>query len=376
MAVAILKAVPRALRHIVRAALAALALCLLPLTGAAPAWALSYRNPLRDPRTGAPLSCPDPSVTYAPAPGTGYDLVCTSGMNRDAFPVYTSQDLVHWQRQGLVFPHGHQPWWAVPSTGRSKGGRFWAPELDRIGDRWVIYFAAEYNAAKLRLRIPGQGRVAPGRMVVGYGTAASLAGPWRTGILHYAGELNGVNAAANEREVVRPAIDPSVVEDPTTGQLYMFWADEPDQIWAGKLTPDGTSLEPPLRRVLRVSEPFECDPRDHHCTVEAPEPFYANGGFYLFYSGASTWDSSYAVGVASSPGPFGPFVKLGHAIIRQGGGFYSTGHTSEPVIGPDGNTYILYHARTKPGVQRPAATRYLMLGLLTWAGGWPAVSGP
>ena len=362
----------RALRQILRLALAAFALIVLVPTAAAEAWTLSYHDPLRNPATGRPLSCPDPSVSYAPAPSTGYDLVCTSGFNPNAFPIYTSQDLVHWRAAGYVFPHGHQPWWAVPSTGHPAGGRYWAPEINRIDGHWVVYFAAEYNAAKLDLQIPGHGRVTPGKMIIGYATAASLAGPWHTGVLHYAGQFNDVSS---EREDLVPSIDPSLLDDPLTGRLYLYWSDQPTQIWAGELSPDGTTLEPQIHRVLSASEPFECDPRDHnHCTIEAPEPFYTNGTVYLLYSGASTWDSSYAVGVASSTDPLGPFLKLGHPILRQGNGFYSTGHTSEPVLGPDGNVYILFHARLSPGVHRPSDTRYLMLGRLSLVDGWPTIS--
>jgi beta-xylosidase len=338
---------------------------------AASAGTLSYHDPLRNPKTGMPLSCPDPSVSTAPTTPVSYALVCTSGFHLDAFPIYVSDDLVHWRAAGSVFPHGRQPWWAVHSTGVHTGGRYWAPEINRIEGRWVIYFAAEYNAARLDLQIPGHGRLTNGQMMIGYATATSLAGPWHTGVLHYAGQFNGVSS---EREGLVPAIDPSMVEDPVTGQLYLYWSDQPTQIWAGELSPDGTTLMPQIRRVLRQSEPFECDPRDHHCTVEAPEPFYADGAFYLLYSGASTWDSSYAVGVASASGPFGPFVKLGHPILRQGHGFYSTGHTSEPVLGPDGNAYILYHARLSPGVHRSAATRYLMLARFGWANDWPTIT--
>jgi beta-xylosidase len=350
--------------------LAAAAILVLAPAAGAWAWTLSYHNPLRSPVTGRPLSCPDPSVTYAPS--GGYVLVCTSGFAPDAVPIYVSSDLVHWRADGFVFPHGRQPWWAVPSTGRPRGGRFWAPEINRLDGRWMIYFAAEDNAAKLALRIPGHGRVADGRMVIGYATASSLRGPWRTGVLHYAGQFNAVSS---EREDLVPAIDPSLLSNPATGQLYLYWSDQPTQIWAGELSPDGTTLEPQIYRVLRSSEPFECDPRDHHCTIEAPEPFFTNGKVYLLYSAASTWDSSYAVGVAASTSPFGPFVKLRQPILHQGDGFYSTGHNSEPVLGPDGNVYVLYHARLHPGVERPSATRYLMLGRVVWdADGWPAIA--
>jgi len=233
--------------------------------GRASAWTLAYHDPLLVPATGKPFSCPDPSVTYAVAPATGYVLVCTSAYERNAFPIYLSQDLIHWQPDGFVFPHGHQPRWAVHSGGGS-GGRYWAPEINRVGDRWVIYFAAEYNAKKIDLEVPGDGRLKPRTMVIGYATATSLQGPWRSGVLHYRGQFNNVSA---ERESLGPAIDPSAVEDPSTGTLYLFWADESAQIWAGELSPDGTTLDPQIHLVLRTGEPFDCDPRDHHCTPTA-----------------------------------------------------------------------------------------------------------
>ncbi|HEY2160418.1 MAG TPA: family 43 glycosylhydrolase [Solirubrobacteraceae bacterium] len=339
--------------------------------GVASAWALRYHNPLRDPATGKPLSCPDPFVADAQAPQTGYVLVCTSGLSKDALPIYRSPDLVHWRRAGFVFPRGHQPWWAIKSTGRGFGGRYWAPELYYIQGRWVIYYAAQYDAAKLSLQIPGGGPLANGALVVGDAWANSLSGPWHTAALHYRGQFNGLSADA---ETTGAAIDPSVVQDPATGLLYLFWSDQSFQIWAGLLSADGLTLGDQIQPVLHASEPFDCDPRDHHCTIEAPEPFEANGSFYVLYSGGSTWDSSYDVGVAESPTPLGPYVNLTRPILRQGGGFYSTGHTSHPIVGPDGKTYILYHARTRPGHQRASDQRYLMLGRFGWAKGWPAIT--
>src|ERR1700757_2417474 len=141
------------LRHIPRSLLATLAL--LALAPAAAAWAstLRYRDPLPDPGTSKPFSCPDPFVADQQPPATGYVLVCTSGLGRDALPIYTSEDLIHWRPDGFVFPRGRQPWWAIKSTGRGSGGRFWAPELYYLEGRWVIYYAAQYDVAKLNLQI-------------------------------------------------------------------------------------------------------------------------------------------------------------------------------------------------------------------------------
>jgi arabinan endo-1,5-alpha-L-arabinosidase len=368
--IAYLGSVSGSLRHILRLLAALAAFALLP-AGAAAAWTLRYHDPLRSPTSGRPFSCPDPSVTDSPQPGGGYILVCTSGYSKNAFPIYTSHDLVHWLPDGFVFPHGHQPWWAVPSAAHGPQGRYWAPELYRIEGRWVVYFAAVYNAAKIDLPVPGSGRLTPRTMVVGVAWANSLRGPWHSSVLHYRGQFNNVSA---EPESPGPAIDPSVVADPSTGQLYLFWSDQSTEIWAGALSADGTKLDGPISLVLRTSEPFECDPSDHHCTIEAPEPFVNDGIFYLLYSGGSTWDASYDVGVAAAYAPLGPYVKRPTPILEQGGGFYSTGHTSHPIIGPDGNTYILYHARTTPAHSNLSSRRYLMLGRLGWSEGWPTIS--
>lgn len=61
-----------------------------------------------------------------------------------------------------------------------------------------------------------------------------------------------------------------------------------------------------LRVAFSASEPWECDPANQICTVEGPQPFYHDGQIYVLYSAASTWDSSYAVGVASSPSVLDP----------------------------------------------------------------------
>lgn len=357
-----------------------LVLCLLVLTGALTGAVVDakttpggrFHNPLSDPSTGRPLSCPDPSVTHQVRGPSRYLLFCTSDNARDAFPIWRSKDLVHWVRDGYVFPHGRQPSWAVPSSGRTRNGVYWAPSIYRIGGRWVLYFASQYNSASHAL--PGGVSLPPRTMVIGVATSGSLAGPWQTRILHYRGQFNGV---ADEQERDGGSIDPGVARDRRTGQLYLFWADQQTQIWAGKLSRDGLRLDSHIHQVLSVTKRWECDPANQKCTIEGPEPFYARGRFYLMYSAASTWDSSYAVGVAQSSSPLDPahpFVKRDAPILTSGAGFLGAGRTSHPVIGPDGRTYALYHALTGPISAHISADRILMLGRFHWVGGWPVIN--
>jgi GH43 family beta-xylosidase len=302
-----------------------------------------------------------------------YFLVCTSDNARNTFPIWMSEDLVHWYPNGYVFPYGHQPFWAVPSDGRSHTGLFWAPSIYRIQNRWVVYFAAQYNAASHAL---GAAALKPGTMVVGVATATSLAGPWQTKILHYPGQFNAVNARA-QQEIAGGDIDPGVVQDPRNGHLYLFWAQQREQIWEGALSPDGMTLSPNVRVAIGVSEPWECDPFSHKCTIEGPEPFYHDGSIYLMYSAASTWDSTYAVGVAAAPDALDaahPFVKLAEPILQTAGGFLGPGRTSHPILGPSGESLILYHALLKPLRSHASAARILMLGTLNWVNGWPLIN--
>ena len=102
-------------------------------------------NPLTDPKTGNPLSCPDPSVIREPHRQYSLYMVCTSDFARNAFPIWGSNDGVRWTKLGTVFPHGRGPSWAVPAG--SHHGRYWAPDLHWFDGHWVLYFAAQLTDA-------------------------------------------------------------------------------------------------------------------------------------------------------------------------------------------------------------------------------------
>ena len=328
-----------------------------------------FHNPIRDGLTGAPLSCPDPTAIRDKHGPWNYVLVCTSDTALNAFPIWKSIDLVHWYPDGWVFPHGRQPWWALPSTGVTRGGRYWGPALYRIGGRWVLYFATTYDA---EAQDTGSYALGSHTMVLGAATSRSLGGPWRTELLHYRGELNDQNGPmAQER--VGGDIDPAVVRDPSSGQLYLFWAEQLHQIWEAPLSPDGLKVGPKLRLAVTVSRPWECSGA---CVVEGPEPFFHAGKLYVMYSGASTWNSSYAVGVASTSDPMGSdetFQKLPNPILGSAPGFLGPGGVSAPVQVPNGRSMVMYHTLLKGDFRKVSARRYLSMGALNWVDGWPLI---
>jgi beta-xylosidase len=318
-------------------------------------------QPIRDGRHL--LNCPDPSVVSAHVGRYRYYLVCTSDYAADAFPIRGSNNLTSWHRVGSVFPARHQPWWAL----HSPVGRFWAPSIYRIQGHWVVYFAAQYNPAVVSLRVPHAGPVAGGTLVLGVATARSLRGPWRSRILHFRGQFNGL---ATTQETYGGDIDPSVVRDGADGQLYLFWAEQPRSIWAGRLSADGLTLDPDIHQVLRTSPGWECLTPRGTCVIEGPEEYYRDGRVYLFFSGASTWSGTYAVGVAASPNPLlDPFTPLSTTPdLHSGHGWLGPGGTSAPVVGPDGRTYIFYHAMSSPDNNHVSADRYLFVSPISWEG--------
>ncbi len=323
----------------------------------------SSATPIRTAK-GKLLSCPDPSVVTADVGRYRYYLACTSDRQANAFPIRGSNDLVHWTMVSYVFPAHKQPWWAL----KTPKGRYWAPAIYRIDGRWVVYFAAEYNAKAIRLRLPGGQRIPSGTMVIGAASANSLSGPWHTEIIHFRGQFNGLRG---EQERYGGVIDPSMVQNPLTGQRYLFWAEQHSSIWASALSSDGLTLGVRIHQVLWTKpSSWECDTPNHRCTIEGPEEAYRNGVFYLFYSGASTWSGTYAVGVAAALDPVrGVFTRLGaQPILRSGHGWLGPGGTSGPVVAPDGAEEIFYHAERASNPTHDSADRYLFSGPLDWEG--------
>lgn len=338
-------------------------LALLNLLVLALAWpAAGAARPIRT-ASGHLLSCPDPSVVSAHVGRYRYYLACTSDYAPNAYPIRGSNDLIHWHLISYVFPAGRQPWWAL----HSPQGRYWAPAIYHIDGRWVVYFAAQTNPAAITLRYPSGG-VIGSTFVIGVATARSLDGPWQSKVLHYRGQFNAVDS---EREHYGGVIDPSQVQNPVTGQRYLFWAEQSTSIWASKLSANGLSLNPQAHQVLWGQGPgWECRTSSGRCVIEGPEETYRHGWFYLFYSGASTWKGTYAVGAAVSRDPLeGQFQSLSlNPILRSGYGWLGPGGCSAPVVGPNGKTYLLYHVETSPDVRHISADRYLFMSPLNWTG--------
>jgi GH43 family beta-xylosidase len=276
--------------------------------------------------------CPDPGVLHD---GTQYVLTCTSGSAANAYPIYTSPDLATWTQTGYVFPAGAWPAWAKSD--------FWAPEIHVVGGHYVVYFSA---------------RGADGMLAVGAAYATSATGPFTPlpqPLVHSAS---------------MGLIDASEIN--ANGASYVLWKEDgnavgkPTPIHAQPLTPDGLALTGSPATLITDDQPWEGS------VVEAPFMVQQGSTYYLFYSGNSYANASYAVGVAQGPTPMGPFTKAGAPILVTGGPWVGPGHCS--VLSTSaGDTAIIYHAWPSNCVNGPGCGRETLVDQILWQNGWPAV---
>jgi hypothetical protein len=285
-----------------------------------------YANPV------IPVDCPDPGVL---AEGGGYVLSCTSGDDANAFPIYTSPDLVTFTQVGYIFPSGQWPTWAVSD--------FWAPEIHHVGSHYVAYFSA---------------RDAAGMLSVGVASATSPLGPF-TDI-----------GAPLVSDSTMGHIDASEI-NAADGTPYAVWKDDgnaigqPTPIHAQELTADGLSLVGSPATLITNDQAWE------GAVTEAPFMVEREGTFFLFYSGNSYATADYAIGVAQGSSPLGPFTKASGPVLVTGGAWAGPGHCSV-VDTPAGDTYIVYAAWEASAVNA-APGRLDLTDAISWGATWPSI---
>lgn len=168
-------------------------------------------------------------------------------------------------------------------------------------------------------------------------------------------------------------IDPHFFED-RSGKRYLYWKmdgndlrpKEQTPIFVQELAPDGLSLVGERRVVLVNDREWEGD------LVEGPWVVRRGSHYYLFYSGNAFFNESYAVGVARSRSPLGPFRKQDDTILHRDEDWMGPGHGCV-VRAANGKDYFLYHAwrRGRVGGRNP---RMLLMDRIRWEDGWPRIN--
>jgi beta-xylosidase len=292
---------------------------------AALAAAATFTNPVLN------RDFPDPFVLKA---GSTYYAYATNGNGRQV-QTATSHDLVHWRPGRDALPRLGK--WAYP-------GSTWAPSVLRSRDgTYVLYYTAS-----------------SGQQCIGRAVARSPRGPF---VDRFAKPLVCQHGLGG-------SIDPSPFRD-RDGSLYLYWKNDgnsiglPTEIWAQRLSPDGTRL---LGRPRRTGETNDAVWEGH--VVEGPTMWEHARRYYLFYSGGDYADDTYAVGYATCATPLGPCKDAAEDPILKTR-CRAHGPGGEALVDVGRRTWIVYHAWL-PDHSR----RVLWLDRLDWRNGKPVVHGP
>ncbi|HUS27023.1 MAG TPA: family 43 glycosylhydrolase [Kofleriaceae bacterium] len=282
--------------------------------------------------SGVVENCPDPSLLRD---GAEWVMVCTGRHGDDIYPMHVSSDLRSWRDAGFIFTAATRPTWA--------DGNYWSPEVRRTSDGYAAYFSM---------------RVSGARNAIGVATSQSARGPF-------------VDRGEPLYAPRDGASDPDVFLD--GGRTFLFQRRNTPHatLWVQELAADATPVGD-ARQVLAPSEEWE------QGNVQVPAVIRRGDYVYLFYSGATYCDRSYAIGVARSRSPLGPFEKMRTPLVQSNDEWLGPGHASVAMTGT-GEYVIAYHgyraSEGEPSCVRGANgdnnARHARVERLTFENGWP-----
>ncbi|MGC5308180.1 family 43 glycosylhydrolase [Micromonospora zamorensis] len=272
-------------------------------------------------------------------------------------PTARSADLVDWTYVGDAFGPEQRPPYAAP------GAAFWAPDVRRIGDQWVMYVTVTDTT------VSAEGS----DYAIGAATAPTPTGPW--------------TFAAQPVVAPRPGggggylwtIDPSQFTD-VDGRGYLYYGSYYGGISVTELSADGL-------RAVGTPTQVAIDNKFEGSYVLRHDSWY-----YLFASTANCCAgpaTGYSVQVGRARSPRGPFTDRdgvaltasragGTPVLTQNGNrWIGTGHNGF-LTDLSGQDWIVYHAidRADPYLDEPFGIneRPMLLDRLDWIDGWPTVN--
>ena len=205
---------------------------------------------------------------------------------------------------------------------------FWAPEVYKVGDKYVMTYSAEEHIC--------------------YAESDSPCGPFvQSDKRPYLPEEKG--------------IDSHIFFD--GGKAYMFWVrfEGPYGIWMAELSSDLRTLKLDTARL--ILEPKEDWERVQAYVSEGPMILKHRGKYYLTYSCNDYQSLDYAVGYAVSDNIFGPYERYeGNPILRRHQGYVGTGHHT--LLNTRKGIYMVYHAHNTHTRIHPRQTLIAPLNIL------------
>ena len=125
------------------------------------------------------------------------------------------------------------------------------------------------------------------------------------------------------------AIDPFVFFD-TDGKAYLYHVrlQEGNRIFVAEMTDDLMCInEETATECIHATEQWENTAQVSWGVTEGPTVLKIDDTYYMFYSANDFRNIDYAVGVATSNSPYGPWMKSTRSVINRANiGYYGTGH--------------------------------------------------
>ena len=236
----------------------------------------------------------------------------------DGIVVYRSRDLKNWSRRcgkakKSLALHKDDVW----------GNRmFWAPEVYKHGDRFIMTYSSEEHICCAE--------------------ADSPCGPFT-------------------QKVQRPylpdekGIDASIFTD-DDGKAYIYWVrfDRGNIIWVAELSSDLMEIKRETARKLIECEEGTWEKRMGNI-AEGPLVIKHKGKYYLTYSCNDYRSQDYAVGFAVADHPMGPYKRhKSNPVLHRHCGYAGTGHHA--ILRKGKRLYMVYHAHNSHNKVAPRQT--------------------
>lgn len=261
-----------------------------------------------------------------------------------------SVDLINWTEGGKMFEK-------KPSFVTGSGVSVWAPDIEKVGDKYILYYA-----------MSAMGKPADAGIGIAY--ADSPEGPFKLDK-----SVDGKGKLFTSKEIdVRNSIDPCYIEE--DGQKWLFWGSF-NGLYGVKLSEDGMRVAPDIATAKKERVKIA------GTAFEAPYIHKREGYYYLFASVGACCNamlSTYTTVVGRSTSLLGPYVnKKGEqmldnkyeVLIRANDRFVGPGHNSEIIQDSEGTEWMLYHSYDR---LTPSKGRYLMIDKVVWEDGWPKIA--
>lgn len=278
-----------------------------------------------------------------------YYLYCTSETSlRKGFYVWTSKDMVNWEKHGLALSN--------ETPGILGINRFWAPEVVEYKGKFYMTYSAGYadDVLKLCLAVSDDP----------LGPFINYKSPWLEQKLSHIDATIFIDANKAYAYFVRDC-STNIINGRETSQIFV-----------AQLSDDLKSFVTEPKLVITPDQSWE-DINGTRLWNEGPSVLKHEGKYYMTYSANGFNVNEYCVGYATADNPFGPWVKAPENPILKANmaiGVSGPGHNSFAYSPDETELFMVYHAHSSP--DKPSGNRAVYIDRVNFLNGKMAVKGP